>query len=143
VRSLALFLLAVSTAFCADDPWAKVRELKSGTEIRIFKKGSMQPVLAKMDEASADAVIVVVKNEQISIPKDQVDRLDYRPPQPGGRVKKEVTTKTETPDTRVGEAPVPHETPTQTTTTSTNYVIGSKPDFETLYRRPPPAPKGK
>jgi len=127
VRSLALFLLAVSTAFCADDPWAKVRELKSGTEIRIFKKGSMQPVLAKMDEASADAVIVVVKNEQISIPKDQVDRLDYRPPQPGGRVKKEVTTKTETPDT----------------TTSTNYVIGSKPDFETLYRRPPPAPKGK
>ena len=139
MRSLALFLLAASTAFSADDPWAKVRDLKSGTEIRIFKKGSMQPILAKMDEASADSLVVVVKNEQVAIPREMIDRLDYRPPQPGGRVKKEVTTKTETPEQRVGEAPNPRETPAQTTTASTNYVIGSKPDFETIYRRPPPA----
>jgi hypothetical protein len=139
MRDLAFFLLAVLTAFCADDPWAKVRELKSGTEIRIFKKGSMQPILARMDEATGDSLIVVVKNEQVAIPRELVDRLDYRPPQPGGRVKKETISKVETPEMRAGEAPSPREVPGQTTTTSTNYVVGSKPDFETIYRRPPPA----
>jgi len=143
MRSLALFLVAAAAALGADDPWAKVRELKSGTEIRIFKKGSVQPILAKMDEAGADSLIVVVKNEQVAIPREMVDRLDYRPSQPGGRVKTETASKTESPDQRVGEPPNPRESAKPTTTTSTNYTIGSKPDFETLYRRPPPAAKGK
>ena len=141
MRSLAFFLLAVSTAFCADDPWAKVRDLKSGTEIRVFKKGSMEPILAKIDEANDTSLIVVVKNEQVAIPRETVDRLDYRPPQPGGRVKKEVTSTTETPEMRAGEAPNPREQSGVTTSTSTSYSVVSKPDFETLYRRPPPPPK--
>jgi hypothetical protein len=141
MRNLTFVLLAVTTAFCADDPWAKVRDLKSGTEIRVFKKSSMQPVLAKFEDANDDSLIVVVKNEELAIPREQIDRLDYRPPQPGGRVKKETTSKTETPEMRAGQAPNPRETPGLTSTTSTNYVVGSKPDFETLYRRPPPASK--
>jgi len=33
-----LFLLAVAVAFAAgEDPWAKVKDLKSGTEIRIAR----------------------------------------------------------------------------------------------------------
>jgi len=48
MRGLAMVLLAAVTAFAADDPWTKVRDLKSGTELRIFKKGGMHPSLAKM-----------------------------------------------------------------------------------------------
>ena len=143
MRSLALFLLATLPVFSADDPWSKVRELKTGTEIRVFKKGSMQPILAKFDEANDDSLIIVVKNEEIAIHRDLVDRLDYRPPQTGPKVKSETTSKTETPDQRVGEPPDPRGSPGLTSSTSTNYSFGSKPDFQTIYRRPPPAPKAK
>src|SRR5579872_1995507 len=90
---LAVFLLAVAAAWAADDPWNKVKELKTGTEIRVLKKGSLTPVLGTFDEASDENLILVVKKEQIAIQKDLIDRLDYRPSQP--RVVKQTTTKVE------------------------------------------------
>ena len=139
---LAILLLAVAPfgrPGAASDPWSKVKELKSGTEIRILKKSSMQPVLGKFDEANDENLIVVVKNEQIAIPKDQIDRVDYRPPS-GSRVVKETKTKAEDPSAEpragmngAGVGPG--------SSTSTSVSIGSRPDFETLYRRPSPAPK--
>jgi hypothetical protein len=135
---LFFFLLAAVTAFAADDPWAKVRDLKSGTELRIYKKGTMQPVLAKSDDLTDDNLIVVVKNEQVAIPKEQIDRIDYRPTKPG-RVTKETKSTTTEPDTTPG--PPGHGSTVPGTSTSTNVSIGSKPDFELLYRRPVPPPK--
>jgi hypothetical protein len=37
------------------------------------------PVMAQMDEANEERILVVVKNEQVSIPKEQIDRVDARP----------------------------------------------------------------
>ncbi|HEV2448449.1 MAG TPA: hypothetical protein VGS58_21095 [Candidatus Sulfopaludibacter sp.] len=140
---LAILLLTAAAAFAADDPWSKVKDLKSGTEIRVLKKGSMQPVLGKFDEATDDNLTLVVKNAQIAIPKEQIDRLDYRPPQTGGRLVKETKTKTDEGDApkppRMGMDGMP--TAGTSTTTSTNVSIQEKPDFETLYRRPAAAPK--
>src|SRR5260370_25536791 len=92
-----IFLLAVMITLAADDPWAKVRDLKSGGEVRIYKKGSMQPVLGKLDEARDESLVVVLKNEQVAIPKDQIDRIDYRAAQSGHRVTKETKTTSDIP----------------------------------------------
>ena len=100
-----LLLLPAAAAFAADDPWAKVKELKSGTEIRIYKRGASSPLVGKIDEARDHSLTVVLKNEQVTVEKDQIDRLDYRPLKPGGRL---VTESNE--DREPGpEAPHGHE----------------------------------
>ena len=76
---LALFLCTAFLAFGVDDPWAKLKELKTGTELRVFKKGAAQPLLVKMDELTDDNLVVINKNEQTAIPRDVIDRVDYRP----------------------------------------------------------------
>ncbi|SPE41748.1 conserved exported hypothetical protein [Candidatus Sulfopaludibacter sp. SbA3] len=137
---LLFFLLAAATAFAADDPWAKVQALKSGTEIRVIKKGSTQPLIGKFDEADADRLLMVLKNEQVAIPKDQVDRLDYRPA--GGRVT--VTGKTTQNDPTAAQEPragMAHQPEGGGTTSTAGVNVGSRPDFEMLYRRPIGAPK--
>ncbi|HEY1219544.1 MAG: hypothetical protein ABSE42_19235 [Bryobacteraceae bacterium] len=140
MRWIAMVLLAAVTAFAADDPWTKIRDLKSGTELRIFKKGGMHPILAKMEEANPDSLIIVLKNEEMAIPREQIDRIDYRPLRTGGRVTKEVTETVQGPDAKTAAAAL-DSVPGESTTASTNYVIGSQPEFQTIYRRPPPPKK--
>lgn len=128
-------LLAVALAWGADDDWGKVRALRGGTEIRVLKKGSMRPILAKMDEAGEENLVVVIKNEQVSIPREQIDRIDARPAQGGSRTTRESTTTTTPPD---GKASPPSQVKgpdVPSSSTSTSIVMGSKPDFETVYRR--------
>jgi len=136
LRIAAIWLTAV-TVVGAEDPWTKVRELKSGTELRIFRKGAKLPVLASMDELKEDSLVVVGKNEQTGIPKDEIDRIDYRPSQSGGRLKRETKTIVEAPSTR---ATRPQDSATPSGSSSTSVTIGSKPDFETIYRRGPAVP---
>ena len=123
-------LLTTIVALGAEDPWAKVREIKSGTELRIYKKNARQPVLAKMADATDESLIVVVKNEQTAISKDQIDRIDYRPPQRGSRVTRETKSTTETTGAAQGSSGTSNST-------SSSVNIGSKPEFETIYRRTP------
>ncbi len=134
MSKLIILLLAASaaTAFAADDPWTKVRDLKGGTELRVYKKGTAMPLLAKSDELTDDNLVVVVKNAQVAIPKDQIDRIDYRPYKP--RVTTETKSKQTEPDTTPG--PPGHGSTVPGSSTSTNVGIGSKPDFEEIYRRP-------
>jgi hypothetical protein len=100
----------------------------------------MHPILAKMEEANPDSLIIVLKNEELAIPKDQIDRIDYRPLKTGGRVTKETRSTVETADAKTA-AESPNNVPGETTSSSTNYVFNSQPDFQTIYRRPPPEPK--
>jgi hypothetical protein len=137
MRKLAFFLCTALLAFGADDPWAKVKELKTGTELRVYKKGSMQPLLVKIDELTDDNLVVIEKNAQTAIARDQIDRVDYRPSK--SRITKETTTKV---SDGVGDpkavipGPQQQGNPGPTTSTSSSVSIGSKPDFETIYRRP-------
>jgi len=132
--SVLLLAIAGVAAFAAEDPWAKVKEVKTGTEIRVFKKNTPQPVVAKMDELTDDNLVIVVKNEQVAIPRDQIERIDARPSQPKSRVTTKTESKTTDPDT--SPAPPGYHGNTPGTSTSTSVGIGSKPDFETIYRRP-------
>lgn len=138
---ILLFLFTALLAFAADNPWAKVKDLKTGTELRIYKVGGKQPILAKMDELTDESLVVVIKNEQTAIPREAIDRIDYRPPQTGSRITKESKTTTELPEP-VGPRPTPGAS-VPGNSSSSNVSVGSKPDFETIYRRTsaPPAQK--
>jgi uncharacterized sporulation protein YeaH/YhbH (DUF444 family) len=137
LRSL-LILLAAFTLIAADDPWVAVQKLKSRSELRIYKKGSREPLIATFDEANNERILIVVKNEQMAIPKDDIDRVDARPPAKSDRkVTKESSVKTTDPDYTPrppGGAQVPGES------YSTGLSVGSsgRPDFQTVYRRPSP-----
>jgi hypothetical protein len=142
MRKLALLFCAALMAFGADDPWAKLKELKTGTELRVYKKGAPQPLLVQMDELTDDNLVVIDKKKQTAIARDDIDRVDYRPPGKS-RVTKETTTKV---SDSVGDPkaviPSPNPgAPSSTTSTSSSLSIGSKPDFETIYKRPPSPPK--
>ena len=138
---MKLFVLALIAlaALAASDTWSKVRDLKTGTELRIYKKGAPQPVLATMDEATDDKLIVVVKNEQAAIAKEDIDRIDYRPTRKGSRVTKETTTTTTDNHDKVAAATPEAHPVGPSSSTSTNFSIQGKPDFETIYRRAPAA----
>src|SRR5690606_24955919 len=94
MRRLHLLLLAFTLAFGADDPWSRVQELERGVELRIFKKGSRQPVLAVLDRATERSVIIATKNRQLAISKDAIERIDQRPAQRGSRFEKESVART-------------------------------------------------
>jgi hypothetical protein len=138
MTKLLFILLAAFTAFAADDPWSAVKDLKSGTELRIYKKGAAQPILAKSDEVTGDNLIVVVKNEEIAIAKDLVDRIDYRPNK-DNRITADTKYKQTDPDPIPG--PPGRVSPAPGSSSSTSVGIGSKPDFELIYKRPAVSPR--
>jgi len=130
-----LLALATLTAFAADNRWDKVRDLKTGTELRILKKGSRQPILAAMDEANDERLVVVIKNEQQAIQKDDIDRIDFRPATKSKIAKETRTTQTDSTQTSsVGPQPRGSQSG-PSTSTSTSFSGAPKPDFETIYRR--------
>ncbi|HYL74975.1 MAG TPA: hypothetical protein VEU96_12265 [Bryobacteraceae bacterium] len=118
----------------AEKPWDKVKELRSGTELRIYKKGG--PLLAVMDEATDDRLLVVVKNEQVAIDRDDIERVDARP-RSGNRMIKETRTTTDTSNpSSVGPQPMGSRAGAPGASSGTSIGVGPKPDFETVYRRP-------
>jgi len=139
-----LVLCAAAVAFGAEDPWAKVKELKTGSELRVYKRGSAQPLLVKMGDLTDDNLVVVNKKEETAIPRDQIDRIEARL-----AARTRTTTDTESAEKNAASdprssIPGPNAPPgamhAPTTTTSTG-VQWTKQDFEVVYRRPTGAPK--
>jgi hypothetical protein len=134
---LFYFLLAASL-FAATDPWTKLRDLKTGGDVRVYKTGSKQAITGIFDEATDENLIVVVKNEQKAIPKTDIERIDYRAPSKGSRATKESKTVTKDPDTAAPRiAGMPPAGPS--TSSGSSVSFGGKGDFETVYRRLPAA----
>lgn len=138
-RTIVLLALAGILGFSAEDSWAKVRALESGSELRILKREAKQPLMATFDEATDERVVVVVKNEQVSIPKEDIQRIDARP-KTGRPITRESKVTSSAPgnpsptDQRPGGGP-----PGPSQSVSSGLSFGSKPNFETVYRRHPVA----
>jgi hypothetical protein len=89
-------------------------------------------LVGKMDEARPETLVLVVKNEQIAIPKEEIERVDARP-------NASKVTRTETVSTQPSyDAPGTPNRPTRpggpSGSASSGVSIG-KADFETVYRR--------
>ena len=142
MRTLFWTLCGGLIAFAANDSWAKVKEIRGGTELRVYKRGSAQPLLVRMGEATEERLVIINKNEQTSIARGDVDRIDARPSN-RRTVTKETkgTTSDSNADPRSAMPSAHPSPPGPTTSTSTGYSISGKPDFETVYRRPAPPVK--
>src|ERR1041385_7608147 len=77
-KRVFLFFTVAVLAFAADDPWAKVKEQKTGTELQVYKRGSAKPLTVKMDELTDENLVVIEKKSQVAIPRDQIERIDAR-----------------------------------------------------------------
>jgi hypothetical protein len=130
---IAIFFLAAALLAGADTSWTRVKDLKSRSELRVYKKGAREPLNATLDEANDERIVVVVKNQQMAIPKEDIDRIDARPMTPPRKLNVESTAKEIPPD------PTPQR-PGTTAVPGTSYSsnissAGNKPNFETIYRR--------
>ena len=123
-----LLMLAAASAFGADDPWQKVKDLKSGTDLRVFRRGSNQPLLVQMGELTDDNLVVIDKKAERAIPREEIDRIDSRPPKRTW-VKEEKSSNTTNSDG------------SNSSSYSSGYSKGSRGDFETIFRRSAPPPK--
>lgn len=129
---------AVLARFAADDPWQRVVALESGAEIRFTRRDAPgKPVTGIFDSADAARLVVVVKNAQMAVPKAEITLLEARP-KGGSRVTRTGGVTQNQPLDRPPAAhpaermrPVP---PNSTSSSSSGLSIGSKPDFEVVYR---------
>jgi hypothetical protein len=79
---LAAFLLAASLASAGDtsDPWEKVKKLKTGSSLRIYKTGVGEPIAAQSADVTERKLIVIIKDAETAINKSEIDHVDYQPP---------------------------------------------------------------
>jgi len=133
-------LLFALTLLGADDPWIKVKALPNRSELHVYKKGARDPLTVILADTSDDAIVVVDKKTQLTIHKEDIDRIEARPVSDS---KKPVTTTTEKNSDPDYAAPHSIGKPVLPTTSSSSNVSfgGSKPDFKTVYTRPPVEPK--
>ena len=145
-----LFVLPL-LALGADDPWTKVREVKSGTELLIYKQGLKKAIAARMDEATETRLMIVIGESQVAIPKAEIDRIEQRPLPKGSRVTRETKTTKGVFDSAADGHADGHGQPMKqgqtkppasaSSSTSSGVSIGGKAPFEPLYRRPLTSPK--
>jgi hypothetical protein len=131
---IVLLLLGALTLFGADSPWLKVQKLPNRSELRIYRKGDKSPMNAILADTSDDAIVVVAKDKQLTVHKDEIDRLDARPPAKPS--KHEVTTTEKRTDPDYTPQPGPGHTALPSTSTSSGLSFGgNKGEFKTVYTR--------
>lgn len=132
-----MIVISAVTAFAAtDDSWSKVRDLKTGTEVRVVKTDSATPVIARFAELTDENLLVIVKDQEFAIAREKIERVESR------QQKSRLTTESKS-TTNSGEVdttkPNPRARPL--TSYSSGVSIGDKVPFETIYRRNPAAVK--
>src|SRR5689334_3301438 len=79
-RIVCSLWMCCALALCAVDEWQKVKDLKTGSDLRIFKKGAAKPIEAKSANVTESAVVVIMKTRELAIEKADIVQIDYRPP---------------------------------------------------------------
>jgi hypothetical protein len=120
------------------DPWGKVRDLKTGTDLRIIKAGAAAPVMAKFAELTGGQPQRDPQGRtgRCSAGQDRADRLSSAE---GLRENGEKTTAPS--DGPGGAKTVPGEAPSSSY--STGVAISDKIEFDPIYRRTPAVTPGK
>ncbi|MEO8592938.1 MAG: hypothetical protein ABI759_06440 [Candidatus Solibacter sp.] len=135
-----LFLIPGLALLAADtpDPWKNVRDLKTGHEVRIITAGAARPIMAQFAELTDDYLVIIVKHEQVALPRDKVSRIDSRPQKGSVSTQTKVSGVNET-----YSRSQPNASRGPSTSTSTGVAIGDRSEFETIYHRVPPPVRPK
>ena len=125
LAGLLLATAAHAQSTADPDPWAKVRALLSGVDLRVSTDGA-RPGIYKLDSVREDALILIRKNEQLSIQRADIKKIELQMPDAlkhtQARVKSEFP---RTPDGRVNK------------TTTGGIVLQTRDgDYLLIYRRP-------
>jgi hypothetical protein len=129
--------LAFAAPLAEKDGWDKVMHLNPGTEVRVTKIGARFGIVAKHYETTEDSVIITTKTEQISVPKDQIARIEFVPGPATFRSTRSSTVDNNPVDREAARPkPGPGRTPGPTGSTSTTYTRTGKPSYELLWTRP-------
>jgi len=145
-KRVFLFFTVAALAIAADDPWAKVKEQKTGTELQVYKRGAAKPLTVKMDELTDENLVVIEKKSQVAIPRDQIERIDARS---SGRTR--TTTDTMTAEKNAAtdprsNIPGPNQPPGAVhapSTTASSGLSWTSQGYETIYRRTAGTPPKK
>lgn len=136
MKTVLLTVALSMAAMAAEDGWAKVKALKSGVEVRIQKAGEKKPIEGKLDEANDERLVLVVKNTQMGVAREEVEKLEARPGK--AVVTRTTTTKNENPAAQVGgnQPRIPGASPVPALqSTSSGVSYGGKPPYELVYRK--------
>ncbi len=129
--------LVFAAPFAEKDGWDKVMHLNPGTEVRVTKIGARFGIVAKLYETTEDSVIITTKTEQISVPKDQIARIEFVPGPATSRTTRSSSVDNLPVDKEAARPkPGPSRTPGPSGSASTTYSRSSKPAFELLWTRP-------
>ena len=135
-RAFLIVICAVAAFAAHDDSWSKVRDLKTGTEVRVVKTDSVTPVIARFAELTDENLLVTVKNQELAIAREKIERVEYRPQKSRLTTESKSTTNSYEVDTT---KPSPRGGPS--TSYSSGVSIADNVPFETIYRRTPAAVK--
>lgn len=133
----AVFALSVF-AGPADSPkedWRTVMAIPSGMELRIFKTDGTPPIVALMDEANDERIVIVIKNEQQAVYRSEIERVESRAKEAGRTTRQTWVSKNQGDK----NAPTPYtskNTPGPATTVSNKVTFGSKTPYALVYQRP-------
>ena len=122
------------------DSWEKVKSLKSGTELRVYKIGVQKPMEVRFDDLGEESLIVATKKEQVAIPRDEILRIEARAP--GSKVQKtSQVSGPNSPNYKPPAADSPMDRANSRSypsgndsTVSSGLSIG-KPGYETVYQK--------
>jgi len=127
--AVAAFAFALG-ALAQDDPWAKVRQLVNGVEVRVTAD-KIKTATYTLDSVREDALVLIRGNTQLAILRPDIEKIELKLPKTHDRAK--ASTKTEypqTPDGRVNK-----------TTTGGVTIRTNDPDYMLVYRRADPPAK--
>lgn len=131
----ALLFSSALLVFGADDAWKRVRDLRSGVEVKVLKVGEKNPINARFDEANDERLLLVVKNAQTSIAKEDVLKVEARKQE--SSVRREQKTTNTDPNQQLSQPRVPNpgQRATPALQESSSGVTFSKPGFELIYEK--------
>jgi hypothetical protein len=84
--------------FATDNPWAKVIAIPNRSELRVYQKGVPNAIAATLADATEERIVVVTKNRQMMIAKEDIEGIDARPIEPKKMPEATTTQTTADPD---------------------------------------------
>lgn len=138
-RQLLMLLLTLTLSLTSlpaqpTSDWSRLKDLTPGSELRIYRQGSPKPLEARFGEIREDHLVILRKDEETSIPRTEIDRIDWRASKPA--VKRETVTSTDPRAVPGSQPPDPRRrTGGPSGSTSSTVTFRGKGRFETVYLR--------